>query len=265
LLFVQVSPRSHFERGVEAYEAGHFEEAVRLFRLAAARGHARAQFNLAVCFENGKGVEQDFEQAVEFYRFSAAQGHAEAQCNLGVCFKHGEGVEQDLEQAVAFYRLAAAKGHALAQCNLAACFELGEGVEQDLEQAVALYRLAAAKGDAGAQFNLAMCFGRGRGVEQDQNEALRLLHEASDSGLELATARLAGLAAAEKDLALAAKLRKRTRKQAKASAKPENLAYLDRLNIGDATRCHNEGCDKEEASLSAKRRGVGAVESVCVV
>ena len=35
---------------------------------AANDGFARAQFNLAVCYEQGKWVEQDMEKAVEWYK-----------------------------------------------------------------------------------------------------------------------------------------------------------------------------------------------------
>ena len=45
---------------------------------AAEQGDARAQHNLAVCFKNGQGVEQDLEQAMTWYKKSAAQGYARA-------------------------------------------------------------------------------------------------------------------------------------------------------------------------------------------
>ena len=45
---------------------------------AAEQGHAEAQYNLGICYENGKGVEQDYEKAEEWYREAAAQGHEKA-------------------------------------------------------------------------------------------------------------------------------------------------------------------------------------------
>ena len=98
-------------------------EAVRLYRLAAAQGHARAQSNLGVMFEDGRGVAKDDAEAVRLYRFAAAQGNAVAQYNLGTMFERGQGVAQDDAEAVRLYRLAAAQGHASATIKLA---RLGE-------------------------------------------------------------------------------------------------------------------------------------------
>lgn len=42
------------------------QEAVRLLKLAADQGLARAQFNLALCYANGQGVGQDDREAVRW-------------------------------------------------------------------------------------------------------------------------------------------------------------------------------------------------------
>jgi TPR repeat protein len=55
---------------------------VRLYRLAAAQGHAAAQFNLGVRFANGEGVELDQAEAVRLFRLAAAQGQANAAAAL---------------------------------------------------------------------------------------------------------------------------------------------------------------------------------------
>jgi uncharacterized protein len=46
--------------------------------IAAAQGHAAAQFNLGAMHENGHGVDQDHAEALRLYRLAAAQGHAAA-------------------------------------------------------------------------------------------------------------------------------------------------------------------------------------------
>ena len=43
---------------------------------AAKEGFARAQFNLGMCYEQGKWVEQDLEKAIEWYKKSAEIGRA---------------------------------------------------------------------------------------------------------------------------------------------------------------------------------------------
>jgi len=82
---------------------------------------AQAQYNLAVYYDNGDGVEKNLKQAAEWYRKAAEQGFAQAQNNLGVCYHNGEGIEQNMDEAVKWYKKAAAQGFAQAQRNLDIC------------------------------------------------------------------------------------------------------------------------------------------------
>jgi hypothetical protein len=134
--------------------AQDYAEAVRLYSLAAAQGHAVAQNNLGWMFNIGQGVAQDYAEAVRLYRLAAAQGNAIAQTNLGWMFNIGQGVAQDYAEAVRLYRLAAAQGHDYAQTNLGWMIQNGHGVAQDRAEAIRFYRLAAAQGSAQAQTNL---------------------------------------------------------------------------------------------------------------
>ena len=86
------------------------KNAALLYHEAAAQGDARAQFNVAVMYDNGHGVSQDYKIAMEWYRKSANQGHAGAQCNLGFMYEYGHGVSQDYGRAVELYRKAANQG-----------------------------------------------------------------------------------------------------------------------------------------------------------
>ena len=47
--------------------------------VAAVNGHAGAQFNLAICYKQGKGLQADAATAVSFYKAAAVQGHPGAQ------------------------------------------------------------------------------------------------------------------------------------------------------------------------------------------
>jgi len=51
-------------------------EAVRLYTLSAEQGEPDAQYDLAVCYANGRGVRQDEAEAVRLYRQSAEQDNA---------------------------------------------------------------------------------------------------------------------------------------------------------------------------------------------
>jgi len=176
-----------FRRGKEFYLGCNgieidYPQAVECFRQAAEQGHAEAQYNLGICYGNGRGVPQKFEQAVELYKLAAKQGNAKAQFNLGACYHKGRGVTQDHKQAFDCYRLAANQGHAGAQNWLGHCYENGQGVTQDYKQAVEWYQKAAKQENVWAQTNLGDCYKKGHGVTQDYEKAIEWYRSAADRG-----------------------------------------------------------------------------------
>jgi len=60
-----------------------YQEALRLYRLAAAQGSALAQHNLAEMYADGHGVAQDWQLAAYWYRLAAEQGSTQDQVTLG--------------------------------------------------------------------------------------------------------------------------------------------------------------------------------------
>jgi len=60
--------------GEAAYQRGNYSAALRLLRPLAERGDARAQFDLGVIYNNGRGVPQDFVTAEMWFNLAAAQG-----------------------------------------------------------------------------------------------------------------------------------------------------------------------------------------------
>mgnify|MGYP001960971729 CR=1 FL=1 len=90
--------------------AGRGGYVVKWFRFAAEQGNARAQYNLGVMYEKGKGVPQNHNTAVKWYRLSAEQGDVFAQHNLGVGYYKGTGVKQDYVYAHMWGNIAAFNG-----------------------------------------------------------------------------------------------------------------------------------------------------------
>lgn len=138
----------------------------------AEQGDAEAQYNLAVAYDMGDGIDVDHAKAVFWYQKSADQGYKDAMFNLAVSYDDGEGVEEDNELAVFWYTKAAEKGDADAQNNLAVMYEDGEGTEVDYDQARIWYTKSAQQGNSLAQYNLADLYYNGRGLPQpDKVEA----------------------------------------------------------------------------------------------
>ena len=137
--------------GFAAIQRGDHQEAMRLFRIAAAQGDAKAQFNIGLMYAKGIGVPRDDREAVRWLRRAADQGLASAQHNLGNLYYFGEGVERDYGMAALWFRRAGAQGHAGAHYNLGVIHERGFGTPADRSVALGHYRQAAALGDADAE------------------------------------------------------------------------------------------------------------------
>ncbi|MGZ5007726.1 MAG: J domain-containing protein [Methylobacter sp.] len=101
-----------FQHAFDLNDRGRHAEALAIYRQLAEQGHAKAQFNLGLMYDQGQHIEQDYAQAVAWYQKAAEQGNANAQYNLALKYKLGQGVTQDDSQAAYWYRRAAEEGNA---------------------------------------------------------------------------------------------------------------------------------------------------------
>lgn len=158
-------------------------EAFRLYALAAERGHAGAQNNLALMYQEGRGTAADPAQAAIWYRRAADRGLAVAQGNLGRQYELGQGVAADPSAAAAWYRRAADQDHANSQYWLAKLYDEGRGVAADPAKAAKWYKRAAREDHGPAQAELGKMYATGRGVERDTEKARIWLGRASGKGI----------------------------------------------------------------------------------
>lgn len=174
--------RFAFQLGRASDAAEQYVKARVNYERAALRGHASAQNNLGILYENGQGVEEDLEEAVKWYRMAAEQGDATGQNNLGLMLDNGRGVAQDFTEAAKWFRLSAEQGDSSGQNNLGTMYEKGHGVEKDEAEAVKWYLKSAEQGFDIAQNNLGIMYHQGRGVAQDHEEAAKWFEKASEQG-----------------------------------------------------------------------------------
>jgi TPR repeat protein len=139
------------KEGVEAWQAGNFDAAVREWRPLADKGDADAQFNLGQAYKLGRGVPAaDLRIAQSWYEKAAQQGHAQARANLGlILFQNGE-----RQRALPWIRKAAEDGDPRAQYVLGTALFNGDVVAKDWPRAYALMSLAADAGLPQAGTNL---------------------------------------------------------------------------------------------------------------
>ena len=90
---------------------GRYKESFVWFEKSALQGNDDGQFNLALCYENGRGVAKDVEKAIGWYVKSASQGNGLAAWNLGRLSESGykdkylNKVQANPDNAFYWYRL----------------------------------------------------------------------------------------------------------------------------------------------------------------
>lgn len=162
-------------------------EAERTYRKDAERGNVEAQYNLAVCFEEGRGVDQDYAQAAQWYAKAAQQGASQAQVQLGLLIAEGKGVKQDLTAACDLFLKAAEQGNINGQELIGGYYLSGEGVKQDWSEAKRWLSLAAERNRPVAQFKLGYLFYMGgNGITQDYKQAFKWFKSSAELGLDIA-------------------------------------------------------------------------------
>ena len=61
-------------------------------------------------YETGKWVSEDKEKAVHYYSIAAERGNSVGQANLAVCYENGIGTQQNMTLAIEWYRKSAKQG-----------------------------------------------------------------------------------------------------------------------------------------------------------
>ena len=156
------------EAGIQAWQAGSYEEAVRNWRPLADRGDQDAQFNLGHAYRLGRGVPQNMNLAEQWYERAARAGHVEAQAMYGlILFQNGR-----RQEAMPYIQSAAERGDQRAQYVYGTALFNGDIVAQDWPRAYAFMSRAAAQGLPYAQSQLAEM--ENHLTEQDRNRGVEL-------------------------------------------------------------------------------------------
>ncbi|KFW86761.1 Death ligand signal enhancer, partial [Manacus vitellinus] len=176
--------------GIESMRAGHCRTGFTCFKLAADRGYSKAQFNVGLCYEHGRGTEKDLEKAALYYCHAASSCHPMAQYRYGrYLLQHSPGQQWDrLQRALTFLEGAATAGITEAQAYLGVFYM--RGLQPQEKRGLKYLLLAANSGDAQSRYHVGVCYEQGLGVQQNLAEALRHYREAAAAGNRHAQERL---------------------------------------------------------------------------
>jgi hypothetical protein len=95
---------SSYNKGVHAYQSKDYASARVHWKQAIAKGDSSAENNLGYLLFYGLGGNVDTQQALTLWRKAAASGHPEAQWHLGTIYDKGHAVPQSYVEAYAWYR-----------------------------------------------------------------------------------------------------------------------------------------------------------------
>ena len=132
-----------FDDGYQAYQRGEFAAARRIWRELAEAGEPRAQYNLGILYDEGRGVAVDREKARQWWRKAAAQDLPRALYNLATSYLFGVEAEDDHAEGLKFMSRAAMLGLMRSQYVLGKIYLHGLGVKVDEAKA---RRWAASRG-----------------------------------------------------------------------------------------------------------------------
>ena len=114
----------------------------------ARKGNAENQYQVALCYYYGLGVDADADKALYWLKQATAQQHTKAMFQLAEFYNHHDKY-YDPALAMEWYKKAAEKGHVKAQLRLAEMYVKGEGVPQDYVEAYKWFYLAGMFGANG--------------------------------------------------------------------------------------------------------------------
>lgn len=164
-------------------------------RTKAEKNDAKAQCQVAICYQLGVGMEKDDVQAFTWYKRAAEQNSAEGQSSVGMCYAYGIGVSKDLREGIKWWHKAAQQNYAEAQCALGFHYANGLGVDKDASEAIRWWRKAAEQNHAKAQYYLATGYQSGMGVASNAVEAASWFRKSAEQDFTPAQSSLAACCA----------------------------------------------------------------------
>lgn len=168
------------------------------YRKAANRGYARAQYRMALHYQENSGENKDLEVAALWCLWAALGGHIEAQFQLGCMFYREDFVSDfstfwddrcevkgSSNQAEFWLLKAAEQGHVEAQFCLAEVITYGaddDNFEDEEQKAMLWYMKAAQQGHVKAQVEMGINYQYGLGVEIDSIQSVFWYRKAANQG-----------------------------------------------------------------------------------
>ncbi len=137
----------YYEEGLAAENREDWNEAFRLYTLAAEGGVEDAYFKLGYCYDCEKGTDKNITKAIYWYEKALDNGDQVAAYNLGIKYYYGDGVEKSYEKAFRYFKRSVDFDCNYGYYMLAFCYLDGKGVDRDKRMGIKLLEKSAERGD----------------------------------------------------------------------------------------------------------------------
>jgi TPR repeat protein len=97
-----------FDQGIIDFNKGDISAAVNDYSIAAEKGDTRAMVMLGRMYDEGQGVPQNYSEAFKWFRQAVEHG-ADLSFNIAVIYQDGRGVLQDNVRAHMWYNISSAR------------------------------------------------------------------------------------------------------------------------------------------------------------
>ena len=141
LVFICLASNSFADAGLDEFNVGNYQKALEIWgnQLIEKPDSAELNYNLAMLFDKGLGIEADESQAKKYYLRAANKNYAPAMFKLGVLMAK----TNDYQQAAKWWLKASSSDLPEVQYNLAKLYRDGQGVEKDLYKAKFWFKKSA--------------------------------------------------------------------------------------------------------------------------
>lgn len=180
----QYQSRSDFQKGIAAFNAKNYPEALLWYKKAADQGDGAAMYNIGSMYANGQGVDINYLESHIWFEKSAEKGVTNAMLDLGNMYYEGYGVVKDLKEAYSWYKKAADGGNALAMSFISEMNWFGIGTEQDIKTGIDWLKKAAEAGHQPSQNILSQIEKGNQSGIQELNQGKAFLNQNDYSSAE---------------------------------------------------------------------------------
>ncbi|MFT5488108.1 MAG: TPR repeat protein [Paracoccaceae bacterium] len=151
-LFATQTVYASAQKGIQAFQRGKYEEALKYLQPAAEAGDASAMYVLGQMYASGRGITKDEKAATDLFLKAANLGDPNAQQSLGSALMLGEGIEQDMVEALKWFIISGRAGNkdALSYTKTVGRF-LSRDMQREARGKALEWQKANAKKDADAK------------------------------------------------------------------------------------------------------------------